>query len=131
MGKVKPVRVQPVRVQRSRKHKMVSPNGLPIVYVGRPSKWGSPFFVNPARTLEKHNPPEIIGDIFACKNAREAVQQYKRTCIGSKLRLHFQVENIIKELKGKNLCCWCPLEDKDGNKVPCHADILLRLANNV
>lgn len=29
----------------------------------------------------------------------------------------------LKELRGKNLACYCPL-----NK-PCHADILLRLAN--
>ena len=28
------------------------------------------------------------------------------------------------ELRGKNLACWCPL---DG---PCHADILLKIANS-
>ena len=37
--------VMPVRIQRSRQHKQVSPNGLPIVYVGRPTKWGNPFIV--------------------------------------------------------------------------------------
>ena len=35
----------PVRVQRSRQHKQVSPNGLPIIYVGRPTKFGNPFKV--------------------------------------------------------------------------------------
>ena len=35
----------PVRLQRSRKHKQISPNGLPIIYVGRPTKWGNPFKV--------------------------------------------------------------------------------------
>jgi hypothetical protein len=35
----------------------------------------------------------------------------------------------ISELRGKNLACWCPLVDKEGYKVPCHADILLELAN--
>ena len=34
-----------------------------------------------------------------------------------------------RELRGKNLACWCPLIDKDGNRVPCHADVLLELAN--
>ena len=34
-----------------------------------------------------------------------------------------------QELRGKNLACWCPLTDKDGNPVPCHADVLLELAN--
>ena len=33
----------PVRIQRSRQHKQVSPNGLPIVYVGRGTRWGNPF----------------------------------------------------------------------------------------
>lgn len=35
----------PIRIQRSRQHKQVSPNGLPIVYCGRGSKWGNPFRV--------------------------------------------------------------------------------------
>jgi hypothetical protein len=29
----------------------------------------------------------------------------------------------IHELRGKHLACWCPLNE------PCHADVLLRLAN--
>ena len=30
---------------------------------------------------------------------------------------------IIQELRGRDLCCWCPLDQ------PCHADVLLELAN--
>lgn len=30
---------------------------------------------------------------------------------------------IRRELAGKNLACWCPLDQ------PCHADVLLELAN--
>lgn len=33
-------------------------------------------------------------------------------------------EEIVRELHGKNLACWCP-PDK-----PCHADVLLELANS-
>jgi hypothetical protein len=29
----------------------------------------------------------------------------------------------LPELRGRNLACWCPLD------APCHADVLLRLAN--
>jgi hypothetical protein len=29
----------------------------------------------------------------------------------------------IPDLRGKNLACWCPLD------APCHADVLLELAN--
>lgn len=38
--------IKPVRVQRLRKKGFklqdASPNGLPVVYVGRPTKWGNP-----------------------------------------------------------------------------------------
>jgi hypothetical protein len=29
----------------------------------------------------------------------------------------------LGELRGKNLACWCPLDQ------PCHADVLLEIAN--
>jgi hypothetical protein len=31
--------------------------------------------------------------------------------------------DLIGELRGKNLACWCKLDQ------PCHADVLLRMAN--
>jgi len=37
-------------------------------------------------------------------------------------------EEIRAELKGHDLMCWCPLEDAEENRVPCHADILLAIA---
>ena len=40
-------------------------------------------------------------------------------------------EEIRAELKGHDLMCWCPTEDKNGNCVPCHAEILLDIANGV
>lgn len=33
-------------------------------------------------------------------------------------------EDARKELKGKNLACFCPLDE------PCHADVLLKIANH-
>lgn len=42
----------PLRVQRSRQRKQVSPNGLPIVYVGRGSKYGNPFKLGDKATTE-------------------------------------------------------------------------------
>lgn len=33
------------------------------------------------------------------------------------------VDDIRAELAGKNLACWCPLDQ------PCHADVLLEIAN--
>ena len=43
--------MSPIRIQRSRQHKQVSPNGLKIKYVGRPGKWGNPFPVGKRLTL--------------------------------------------------------------------------------
>ena len=37
--------------------------------------------------------------------------------------------DIRANLAGHDLMCWCPLEDGNGNRVPCHADVLLELAN--
>lgn len=34
----------------------------------------------------------------------------------------------LAPLRGHDLVCWCPLEDEQGNRVPCHADVLLELA---
>ena len=34
------------------------------------------------------------------------------------------LDDVRRELRGKNLACWCPLDK------PCHADVLLRLANS-
>ena len=89
----------PIRIQRSRKHKQVSPNGLPIVYVGRPSLFGNPFKVGEDGTID------------------ECLENYREHITGL---LEYEAK---RKLKGKNLSCWCKLGD------PCHADILLKLAN--
>ena len=34
-----------------------------------------------------------------------------------------------ERLRGRDLACWCPIEDEHGNRFPCHADVLLELAN--
>jgi hypothetical protein len=38
------------------------------------------------------------------------------------------VDDIRRELAGKDLACWCPLVDDHGNSMPCHADTLLAIA---
>lgn len=41
----------------------------------------------------------------------------------------FTMDEARAELAGKDLACWCPLVDENGLRVPCHADVLLELAN--
>ena len=70
------------------------------VYVGRPSKWGNPY------KLKKNSSRE------------EAIAQYRNWLINE--IAHSRLN--IRELYGKDLVCWCA-------PLPCHADILLELAN--
>lgn len=74
------------------------------VYVGRGSKWGNPFPVN-----EDREPEEAVN----------AYEWWIREQGGHKLLAD------IAELCGKNLACWCPLD------MPCHAEVLLKLARDV
>jgi hypothetical protein len=105
----------PVRVQRKRtkgfKLQEASPNGLPVVYVGRPTKYG-----NKHKMTDMRPPNE--------KLARElAVVAYEND-----LRRELeQNPHFLDPLKGKNLACWCPLQDKNGNSIPCHADIIIKI----
>ena len=81
---------------------MVNPNGLPIVYVSRPSKWGNPYRIG------------------ADGNRDQVLKKY-REYLAANPSL---VEDAKKELRGKNLACWCKASEA------CHADILLEIANN-
>lgn len=96
--------MKPVRIQRSRQHKMVSPNGLPIVYVGRPSKWGNPY------------------QWYKC-GKEEATRIFGDELEAGDMGVKITIKEIKEELKGKNLACWCKLSEK------CHGDILLKIAN--
>ena len=77
------------------------------VYVGRPSKWGNPF-----RVGMRHN-----GIIL---NRKGVISAHKDHLLLS-TEGHI-LTSQIKELRGKDLVCWCA-------PLPCHADILLELAN--
>ena len=114
----------PVRLQRSRKHKQISPNGLPIIYVGRPTKWGNPFKV----TGEDGHWFVMSDDVFQLvtfKDKKDAiaccVENYKEYILNEH---NLGIINIA-DLIGKNLSCWCALD------CLCHADILLELATKV
>lgn len=91
----------PNRVQRTRTKGGGMPEGA--VYVGRGSKWGNPY---------------KIGD--DCPNAATAKLYFE---VGlDKAPDDYKVE-FLEPLRGKDLACWCSLDQ------PCHADVLLELAN--
>ena len=94
---------KPIRIQRkrSRGFKLISPNGLPIVYVGRPSWAGNPY-----RVTDKFTAEQAVRAFTILVNKDKDLRA-----------------RIKAELRGKNLSDWCPLDQ------PCHADILLEIAN--
>jgi hypothetical protein len=70
------------------------------VYIGRPSKWGNPFVIG-----EDGDRSEVI------RKYEDLVMSTKRFC-----------EEIKRDLRGKDLICWC-------HPSPCHGDVLIRIAN--
>ncbi len=105
----------PIRIQRSRAKgaRLSAANGLPIVCVSRPSRWGNPFssVLAAARPADK---PSLRA---------ESVAQFRRALLKADGALPFTSEDVRRELRGKNLACWCPSDQ------PCHADVLLEVAN--
>jgi hypothetical protein len=121
------------RIQRKRTKGWRTPAG--VVYVGRGSKWGNPFklvgdmiYVN-CRYRRWNLDPWVyysLGDIS------DVIYLYGKLFDGTQFwnrdiqhwADHFKNMDI-NELKGKDLSCWCALDK------PCHADILLKLSNNI
>jgi len=99
---------RPVRIQRRRERGWKMPPNT--IYVGRPSKWGNPYLSS--------------GD-----NTTSALAAYEKELTWYLSGVNCSTEHSEKvraglaELRGKNLACWCAPD------APCHADILLRLAN--
>lgn len=104
---MKPERIQ---LRRSKGWRM-PPN---TVKVDRSTKWGNPFSVGDRACS---NPAS--GIVAVCFSVEEAVDTFRSIVENSGA---FR-DSIVAELRGKNLACWCPIGS------PCHADVLLELAN--
>ena len=112
---------EPHRVQLSRRKGWTMPANT--VKVSRPSMWGNPF--KPSDTLD------AVRSFRALVETRYADypdwwERLRRLYGTFRQR---PIDIIKHDLRGKNLACWCPLVDEDGKPVPCHADVLLELAN--
>jgi hypothetical protein len=88
------------------------------VYVGRPTKWGNPWTVGLV-ACGCRSAGECQHNIFRCATAAEAVEAYRAWVLEGKHRKVW----ARQELRGMDLACWCPLNQ------PCHADVLLEIAN--
>jgi hypothetical protein len=99
----------PKRIQRKRTRGYKLPPNT--VCVSRPSKWGNPFRVGYKTAT---------GTLIA--TTQMAVDLYMDHVLDPEAGFVFR-EMARMELAGKNLACWC-------KGAPCHADILLRIANS-
>lgn len=108
------------------------------VVVARPSRWGNPFriyhghtSIGPAWSVARetwgHIPTPECDNAYVTSStpmgADEAVRLYRALLT---VRARDEVARLAKwltPLAGRDLACWCPLDQ------PCHADVLLALAN--
>lgn len=125
----------PKRIQRKRTKGWRMPEGA--VYVGRPSRWGNPFAIGPAVHYSQqygggagmNTSPHaaasffarwLFGEIWDCEIP---VYDDDGTRVSRLIAAPPSLNQIRAELAGRDLACWCPLDQ------PCHADVLLELAN--
>lgn len=112
----------PRRVQRTRTRGGGMPEGA--VYVGRPTAFGNPFKAGDS-VYVTGSASKAGGAEWEDLTAERAVELYKGYVLGKPALL----AKVRAELAGRDLACWCALVDENGQRVPCHADALLEIAN--
>ena len=112
----------PERIQLSRAKGWRLP--ARAIKVDRTTRWGNPYRIGEPVDMKQvrrwgwNFSPN--GSKCICGNAAEAVARF-RHCLLWDGAIHDFVRN---ELSGRDLACWC-----DPNE-PCHADVLLEIANS-
>lgn len=106
----------PERIQLSRAKGWRMPENT--VKVDRSTRWGNPYRWQDYELKSSDVPWDVCPQEFATQLAVDAFCEDAATDA-----LPVKRADIVRELRGKNLACWC----KPG--TPCHADVLLRLAN--
>lgn len=104
----------PERIQLSRAKGWRLPAGA--VKVDRTTIWGNPFHT--------HGDGQRMDAALAVSLFRSMIEKtdgWMATVRGAQVSV--DVADVQRELRGKDLACWC----KPG--APCHADVLLELAN--
>lgn len=133
--------VVPVRLQlrRTAGFRLTSPNALPIQKVDRTTQWGN--------SVTTTNMTVFVfckaqgGKNFTTRNAtpHEVLKRFKEE-VDAGTMYRWTKGDIKKLLGGRNLACWCqlcpkhrdkglPAHEKCADCAPCHADVLLGIAN--
>lgn len=95
---IRPGHIRPGRIQLQRKKGWRKPAGA--VVVARPTRWGNPYKISEY-------------------GREEAIARHRQDVLSDPE----MIEAIRRELAGRVLACWCPLDQ------PCHADTLIEIAH--
>lgn len=109
------------------------------VVVARPTKWGNPVVVGTQAELHGLDADGLEYSYEITVTPQIAVAAF-RDLMRTRLTVLDPADpddavyvqswrNALAALRGHDLACWCPLRDEHGKPVPCHADVLLELAN--
>jgi hypothetical protein len=103
----------PERIQLKRVKGWRMPEGA--MSVARPTMWGNPFIVGHPLGFPYS---EMYGAVVRDRaHAVEIFRAYANITCGYSLLAR-------RDLAGRDLACWCPPDE------PCHADVLLEVANS-
>lgn len=115
----------PQRIQLRRTKGWRKPGSA--VVVARPNRWGNHWRISHTLTgwsvwLSHPDDPFSVHPTRTDAHA-QAVRQYRRDLLWDLSRFADLKAEIQHQLGGRDLCCWCTLD------MPCHADVLLEVAN--
>jgi hypothetical protein len=115
--------MSPVRIQRRRTKGWRLPENA--VIVSRPSRFGNPFTIQDAIEAEMSDPRSTVTHLYGewLRVGTEGRWYEETYRIGRQVFDRRRVLADLHLLRGKDLACTCPLDK------PCHADVLLKLAN--
>jgi len=97
------------------------------VKVARPGPFGNPFTV--ADIIREFDPGTGEAQRMAVDWFRRWITNptsddcMHESGFGGRLEEHTKIREGLPALRGRNLACWCALDQ------PCHADVLLEIAN--
>lgn len=107
----------PKRIQMTRQKPWRADNPHAVI-VARPGPWGNPFRVGIHGTAE-----ECVARYRDLATGLIDVTKPPCPHYGEQVAAQDHIREQLHTLRGRDLACWCPLDQ------PCHADVLLELAN--
>ena len=114
----------PKRIQMTRQRPWRADHPDAVI-VDRRTEWGNPFQIGEPGIPDAETAVALFRSaIILCHYLRaHRPERGFGPILSDELGGIPTVETIQRELRGKDLACWCPLD------APCHADVLLEIAN--